>query len=273
MNPSQPSTLAKTLSGFFTDYLPKQRALSQHTLHSYRDSLKLLLQFAAGKDGDPCSLGIEQLSVERIHAFLNYLEDERENKVCTRNVRRSAIHSFFRYVGSCHPEYLEHAQRVLGIPFKRSQLREIDYLEFSEIEAILNGINRSTPAGRRDFLLLSFMFNTGARASEIVGLKATDLHLTPPSSVLLRGKGRRERTCPLWPETARLLNLHLEESHIHPDLPETVFRNQRGTPLTRFGLRLILQKRVGEAARALPALQRKRLHPHSLRHYLASRTM
>ena len=269
MNTSQPSTLAKILSGFFTDYLPKQRAISLHTLHSYRDSLKLLLQFVVGKKGDPCGLGIEQLTVERITAFLNHLEHERKNKVCTRNVRLSAIHSFFRYAGACHPQYLEQAQRVLSIPFKRTHVPEIQHLEFAEIQAVLQAIDRSTLAGRRDVALLSLLFNTGARASEIVELKATDLQLTPPPTVLLRGKGRKERTCPLWPETARLLSLHLEEYHIPPDRPAIIFRNQRGTALTRFGLRLILQKRIREAAKRMPALQHKRLHPHSLRHSTA----
>jgi len=269
MNASQPSALAKILSGFFPDYLPKQRAISPHTLHSYRDSLKLLLLFVAGKKGDSCGVAIEQLTVERITAFLHHLEHGRRNKACTRNVRLSAIHSFFRYTGSCQPQYLEHAQRVLSIPFKRTQMREIQHLEFAELQAVLHGINRSTQAGRRDFVLLSLLFNTGARASEIVGLKATDLQLTPPPTVLLRGKGRKERTCPLWPEIARLLSLHLEECDIPPDRPETVFRNQRGTDLTRFGLRLILKKRVREAARGMPALKHKRLHPHSLRHSTA----
>lgn len=269
MNASQPSALARILSGFFTDYLPTQRAISLHTLHSYRDSLKLLLLFVAGKKGDPCGVQLEQLTVERITAFLNHLEQGRRNKACTRNVRLSAIHSFFRYAGGCQPQYLEHAQRVLSIPFKRTQVREIQHLEFAEIQAVLHGINRSTQAGRRDFVLLSLLFNTGARASEIVGLKATDLQLTPPPTVLLRGKGRKERTCPLWPETARLLSLHLEECNIPPDRPETVFRNQRGTDLTRFGLRLILQKRVRETARGTPSLKHKRLHPHSLRHSTA----
>lgn len=269
MHKCHPSALANLLSGFLTDYLPKQRAMSLHTLHSYRDSLKLLLQFVAGKKGDPCGVGIEQLTVERVIAFLDDLEHGRGNKACTRNVRLSAVHSFFRYVGGCQPQYLDQAQRVLSIPFKRTELREIHHLEFAEIQAVLKAIDCSTQAGRRDFALLSLLFNTGARASEIVALNATDLQLTPPPSVLLRGKGRKERTCPLWPETARLLRLHLEEYDIPPERPETVFRNQRGTPLTRFGLRVILRKRVREAASGTPSLRHKRLHPHCLRHSTA----
>jgi len=269
MNASHPSSLAKLLSGFFSDYLPKQRAMSPHTLHSYRDSLKLLLQFVAGEKGDPCRLEIEELTVEQVTAFLHHLEHGRKNKACTRNVRLSAIHSFFRYAGGCQPQYLEQAQRVLSIPFKRTEMREIQHLEFAEIQAVLEAIDRSTQAGRRDFTLLSLLFNTGARASEIVRLKATDLQLISPPTVLLLGKGRKERTCPLWPETALLLRQHLEEHNIPPDQPTTIFCNQRGTDLSRFGLRLILQKRVREASRGMPSLRHKRLHPHSLRHSTA----
>ena len=190
-------SLASALHGFLTDYLPRQRAMSPHTLHSYRDSLKLFLQFAAGKKADPSQLTLEQLTRERVTAFLQYLETVRRNKASTRNVRLSALHSFFRYVGAHHPEHLAAAQRILSIPFKRTALREVQHLELSEIQSILRGIDRCGRHGRRDFVLLSFMFNTGARVSEVVGLQACDVHLGPPASVRLRGKGRKERTCPL----------------------------------------------------------------------------
>ncbi len=257
MNPTAASVLAGTLHGFFTDYLPRQRAMSPHTLHSYRDSLKLLLRFVAGMKHDPSTLTVERLTVNQILAFLEHLESGRRNKACTRNVRLTAIHSFFRYLGGLHPEHLEQAQRVLSIPFKRVAIREIQHLDLAEIEAVLKSIDRSTRDGRRDRVLISLMFNTGARVSEIVGLKASDLRLLPPPSVLLQGKGRKERVCPLWPETANLIRKHLEELGIHPDRPETIFRNHWGRALTRFGVRLILRKHVGEAASNLPSLKKK----------------
>jgi site-specific recombinase XerD len=269
MKPGDPSTLARTLHGFFVDYLPQQRSMSPHTLHSYRDSVKLLLKFLCGKAADPSTLTVEQLTPERILAFLQHLEIQRKNKTGTRNIRLSAIHSFFRYLGAEHPEHLEQAQRVLNIPFKRAARREIHHLEFEEIQAVLCSIDRSTRDGRRDFVLLSLLFNTGARVSEIIGLMASDLRLIVPASVLLRGKGRKERVCPLWPETAHLLSEHLEELGLHPDRPETVFRNHRGSSLTRFGVRLILRRHVQTAAQHLPSLKKKRLHPHSLRHSTA----
>lgn len=142
MNPRKTSTLASTLHGFFTGYLPRQRALSPHTLHSYRDSLKLLLQFVTGKKGDPSQIAIEDLTVERVTTFLQYLETGRRNQTSTRNVRLSAIHSFFRYVGAQCPEHLAQVQRILSVPFKRSATREIQHLSFDEIQAVLGAIDR-----------------------------------------------------------------------------------------------------------------------------------
>jgi integrase/recombinase XerD len=270
MNSAKASTLACTLNSFFTDYLPRQRALSPHTLHSYRDSLKLLLQFvAAGKNGDPSQLTVEALTLEHVTAFLHHLERERGNQSSTRNVRLSAVHSFFRYVGGQCPEHLAQAQRILSVPFKRTAAREIQHLDFDEIMAVLGAIDRSTGQGRRDLALLGLMFNTGARVSEIVGLQTADLRLASPPSVVLRGKGRKERTCPLWPETAHLLQKLVEERGLQWNQSAALFLNQRGTPLTRFGIRLIVRKHIRKAAQRKSSLKNKRLHPHSFRHSTA----
>jgi integrase/recombinase XerD len=269
MKQEKTSTLVSALHGFFTDYLPKQHALSPHTLESYRDSIKLWLQFVAGKRADPTQLTVEQLTVEQVTDFLQHLEAGRENATSTRNVRLSAIHSFMRYLGAHHPEHLAQAQRLLSVPFKRTGTREICHLEFPEIQAVLKGIDLTATDGHRDFVLLSFLFNTGARVSEAVGLQACDLRLANPASVLLRGKGRKERTCPLWPETARALRAHLEGQGTGLHEAKSVFLNHRGQPLTRFGVRVILQKQLSQAAQKFPSLKGKRLHPHSLRHSTA----
>jgi len=269
MKPAPHSVLAQALQAFFTNYLPCQRALSPHTLLSYRDSLKLLLQFVAGKKGDPSRLTPDELSVERTVAFLRHLEVGRHNRAATRNVRLSAIHSFFRYLARERPEYLTQAQRIRSIPFKRTGTREIQHLDFQEIHAVIAAVDRRQEDGLRDLTLLSLMFNTGARVSEIVGLQASDLRLAAPPSVLLRGKGPKERTCPLWPETAALLRELLERRGVQWNQPVTVFRNHRGAPLTRFGIRLILRKYIRKAAQQQPTLKHKRLHPHCLRHSTA----
>lgn len=263
------TTLAVSLQTFFLDYLPKQRALSPHTRQSYRDSLKLLLAYLVGKGGDPSGLEVATLTPERVTTFLEYLETTRHNGAGTRNVRLSAIHCFFRYLGGRHPEHLAHAQRILSIPFKRAASREIHYMDLPEIQAVLKTIDRSTPLGRRDFLLLTLLFNTGGRISEVVGLQACDFRLNAPAHVLLRGKGRKERTCPLWKETIRLLRDSLAEQHIAPTDPSCVFRNHRGHQLTRFGAWFILKNRVAHATIRTPTLRHKRIHPHCVRHSTA----
>lgn len=263
------SSLASALGSFFTDYLPQQRGMSPHTIESYRDSLKLFLLFVSGKHASPNALTMQDLSTKQVTTFLQHLESVRHNQASTRNVRLSAIHAFFRFVGARYPEHLAQVQQILGVPFKRTTLREMQHLELAEIEAILRGIDRSSRDGLRDFALLSFMFNTGARISEVMAVQACDLRLDSPPSVFLRGKGRKERVCPLWPETARVLRLHLERSQIALHEPHNIFRNHRGHPLTRFGAGLILKKHIRKTAMRVKSLARKRIHPHSIRHSTA----
>jgi integrase/recombinase XerD len=269
MKVTKTPSLALALQGFFTDYLPRQRALSSQTLASYRDSLKLLLQFTAGTSGDPSRLTVEQLDVPRVTAFLASLETQRRNRVSTRNVRLSAIHSFFRYVGGQCPEHLAQAQRILSVPFKRTGTRQIEHFDADEIQAVLKAVKADQANGGRDLALLELMFNTGARVSEVVGLQTTDLRLTAPCSVVLRGKGQKERSCPLWPQTAHLLQRLIEQRGVPPTQSVPLFLNDRGSRLTRFGVRLILKKYVQAAAQRHPSLKHKRLHPHSVRHSTA----
>jgi site-specific recombinase XerD len=263
------NVLALAVRRFLGDYLPHQRAFSTHTIRSYRDSLKLLLQFAAGPKRRVADLTVGDLMPKKIIAFLDGLEQHRGNDAATRNVRLSAIHSFFDYLGAGWPEHLDQARRVLAITFKRTDHRTIDYLEAEEVRTLLKQIDRRTVWGRRDYVLLALMFNTGARVQEVVALQTTDLRLTSPPSVKFFGKGRRERICPLWPETARLLQQHIADTGLDAQSDQTLFRNHRGGPLTRFGARLILQRQVTRAAVVLPTLKHKRIHPHSLRHSTA----
>ena len=266
---NNPNVLALAVRRFLGEYLPHQRAFSAHTIRSYCDSLKLLLQFAAGTKRRVADLTAGDLMPEKIITFLDNLEQHRGNDAATRNVRLSAIHSFFDYLGAGWPEHLDQARRVLAITFKRTDHRTIDYLEAEELRTLLEQIDRRTVWGRRDYVLLALMFNTGARVQEVVALQTTDLRLTSPPSVKFFGKGRRERICPLWPETARLLQQHIADTGLDSQSDQTLFRNHRGGPLTRFGARLILQRQVTRAAVVLPSLKHKRIHPHSLRHSTA----
>ena len=262
--------LGAALKSFFDVYVTQLRGMSRHTRSSYRDSLKLLLIYVAGRhQREVVDLSIEDLGVDDIIAFLDYCETERKNGIGTRNIRLSAIHSFFRHVCTAYPEHLSQSQRVLSIPFKRSATRAIEYLDFEEINAVLDAVGRTTPDGKRDYALLALMFNTGARVQEIAGLKGTDLELAKPASVRIWGKGRKERICPIWPETATVLHEYLEARLVDIRQPVTVFTNHLGAPLTRFGVRYILGKYVRRASQSHPSLAKKRLHPHSVRHSTA----
>jgi site-specific recombinase XerD len=265
-----PNKLAFRLRQYFIDHLPRVRGMSANTVHSYRDSTVLLLRFLASQRKCRVSdLDLTDIEPEHVIAFLAHLEEVRENSVTTRNVRLAAIHSFFRYVGTYHPEQLDRVQRILGIPFKRARQRVIEYLERAEIEVILSRISRARRDGRRDYALLATMFNTGARVQEIVDLRARDLQLIRPFQIRLFGKGRKERFCPLWPQTAQVLRDHCEERHLDLRSDARVFLNHREEPLTRFGIRYILAKHFDRARADVSTLTRKRLHPHSMRHSTA----
>ena len=265
-----PNGLASALRDFFGNYLSQLRGLSPHTIGSYRDSLVLLLRFVADeRKRDVSQLDFEDVGASQVISFLAYLERQRHNGATTRNVRLSAIHAFFRYVAARHPDRLEHCQRVIAIPFKRAQQRTIEYLEYEEIQQVLSAVDRSTSDGHRDYLLLAILFNTGARVQEILNLRACDLLLTKPYQVRLLGKGRKERLCPLWPQTARLLRDFCKERQLDLHSHDLVFLNHRGEPLTRFGVRYLLRKYLELAKDHVPGLANKRLHPHSLRHSTA----
>jgi integrase/recombinase XerD len=181
----------------------------------------------------------------------------------------AAIHAFFRFLAAQHPDRLDQAQQILGIPFKRARSRPIDYLEYEELNRILMAVDRTPARGRRDYALLATLFNTGARVQELLDVRAIDLQLTSPHQVRLIGKGGKTRTCPLWPQTARLLRALCIERHLDLRSEARIFVNHRGTPLTRFGVRFILAKHLRRAAAACPMLARKTLHPHSVRHSTA----
>jgi site-specific recombinase XerD len=272
MTRTTPTALGRDLVRFFEDFLPVQRGVSPHTLRSYRDAVLLLLQFAARDARRPLErLDIPDLSAERVTRFLAALEAERHNSIATRNARLGTIHVLARFLASRHPEQLGTLQRVIGIPFKRGAVEApIEYLERDEIDALLKGIDRSTPNGRRDYALFALMFNTGARVQEVLDLRAADIRFESPAQVRLTGKGHKTRLCPLWPATARLLrDLIGEHAAAGTDSTATLFVNARGRPLSRYGVRYLLKRYVAKASVTAPTLRGKQLHPHSLRHSTA----
>lgn len=264
---AQPNALACALRCFFAEHMPLSRGLSPHTVHSYRDAFSLFLRFlATHRDMEVVDLDICDLETEGVLAFLDYLEADRGNCAATRNVRLAAIHAFARFVASRYPEHIEACQRLLAIPFKRAASRVVEYLESDELGAMLDATDRCTHLGRRDHALMLVMFNTGGRVQEILDLRPRDLQLVKPQHARLFGKGRKERLCPLWPRTADTLRALLTESAFDAASSESIFRNRRGEPLTRFGVRYLLRKYAKLAEPVAPGISGKRIHPHVMRH-------
>src|SRR5699024_6819614 len=193
MSRTAPQTLFALVESFFGEYLPGQRGASVHTVRAYRDALKLLFEFAACHRGcDVASLELKDLDTEMIGHFLDYIEVTRSNSALTRNCRRAAIRSFFKHLVRTDLAHAQQYTQVLAIPSKRSRQRPAIYLETSDVRAIIAQPDRRTADGWRDYTLLLFLYNCGARVSEAVGVQWNDLQLSPPLQVRLRGKGRKE---------------------------------------------------------------------------------
>jgi site-specific recombinase XerD len=262
------SALAPTMQAFFTERLIRERGASPHTIAAYRDTLKLLLAFAAKRlRRQPCRLDIGDLDAPLIAAFLDHLEHDRGNSVRTRNARLATIHSLFRYAALRYPEHLQDIERVLAIPPKRTGRAPVTFLGEDEIDALLAAPDRTTWTGRRDHAMLLTAIQTGLRASELTGLNCGDLHLSTGAHLSCRGKGRKQRITPLTAVTAAVLRVWLAERAGNPDDP--LFPTSRGRRLSRDGLERRLTKHVNAAARSRPTLCEKTITPHTLRHTAA----
>jgi site-specific recombinase XerD len=276
MNNRKSTDFGKAISQFFLEYLPAQRGMSVNTIRSYRDSILLMLRFFSSDTGRKIEkLKLEDFTVARTVRFLNYLESNRENCIATRNTRLAAIHTLASFLISGNPELIAPLQDILGIEFKRGEIKHpIEYLERTEMEELLAKIDRSNWAGQRDYLLFALMFNTGARVQEIVNLKIRDVRFDPPHQVRLQGKGGKIRLCPIWPLTAKLLwklvnTAHPTQTAGEVDGEDPLFRNHRGGKLTRFGVRYLLRKYLPPSLKQGSGRSEKRIHPHSIRHSTA----
>ena len=218
----------------------------------------------------PSNLSLEQIDAPLVEKFLSYLEERRSNLPATRNVRLAAIKSFFRFLEYRQPDALDQIRRVLAIPFKNTVSGLVPYLHLAEMQAVLDAPDPGTRLGVRDRALLSVAVCGGLRASEIVGLRMEDVALNPPS-IFVRGKGRRERSLPLWKETATALRawIAIRGEQAVPEL----FVNSRGQHMSRWGVAHILNKHVTAASEACPSLRTKRVSPHVLRHTCAMFTL
>lgn len=262
------STLPALLQAFFIDRLMQQRQASPHTISSYRDTFRLLLQYSQQHLGKaPSSLTVPELDTPLLGAFLDHLERERKNSARSRNVRLAAIHSFFRYVALHAPEYSAVAQRVLAMPSKRYLRCPIAFLTSVEVDALLAAPDLTTWSGRRDRALLMLAIQTGLRAAELTGLRCEDIVLGSGAHVRCQGKGRKSRCTPLRKDTVLVLRSWLRERQGQPSEP--VFPTTRGTLLSHDALQYMLDKHLPAARRQCPSLTRKRVTPHVLRHTLA----
>ena len=262
------STLPSLLQAFFMDRLMQQRQASPHTIASYRDTFRLLLQFAQQHLGKaPSNLTVPELDTPLLGAFLTHLERGRKNSARSRNVRLAAIHSFFRYVALHAPEHSAVAQRVLAMPSKRYLRRPIAFLTSVEVDALLAAPDLTAWSGRRDRALLMLAVQTGLRAAEITGLRCEDIVLGSGAHVRCDGKGRKSRCTPLGKDTIAVLRGWLRERQGQPGEP--VFPTTRGTALSHDALQYMLDKHLTTARRQCPSLTPKRVTPHVLRHTLA----
>jgi integrase/recombinase XerD len=266
------SLLAPTLQAFFTERLVSHKHASAHTIAAYRDTIRLLLAFAAQHAGkSPSDLDLDDLAAPLIGAFLDHLEHERGNTIRTRNARLAAIRSLFRYAALKHPEHAATIQRVLAIPTKRHDQALVTFLTDPELQALLDACEQSTWIGRRDHALILLGAQTGLRANELIGLICTDLRLGTGAHVSCLGKGRKQRITPLTKQTIAVMRAWARERDGRPGDP--LFATSTGRPLTRDALERRLSKHAAAAAAACPSLAAKTITPHVLRHTAAMRLL
>jgi site-specific recombinase XerD len=263
--------LAPFIRSFFEDHLVCRRNVSRNTIQSYRDALKLLLAYASEHRKRPATkLLVGDIDEEIVVGFLTDLETTRTNSIQTRNHRLVAVRRLFDYIAARDPRLLDQCHRIATIPRKRGAVRpEVHYLEKEQLTALLGTIPQDSVRGRRDYTLLLFMYNTGARVQEVVDARASWLTLTAPYKVELLGKGRKWRTCPLWESTATHVRQFIGQRKLGVAPDDYLFVNRYGRPLSRSGIADMIQRYTAKAAKTLPSLKAYRVTPHTFRHTTA----
>jgi len=254
---------------FLSEHLVHERGVSRNTQQSYRDTFCLFLPFvAAHRKTDVDKLVIDDLSPNIVLEFLSHLEQARSCTVATRNQRLAALHAFARYTGNRSPDHVEWCTEIRNVPFKRAWRTPVTYLEKEEINALLQAPDRRSKLGQRDYALLLFLYNSGARASEAVRVAIEDLtwDSTGTGSVKIHGKGRKVRFYPLWKKTMSELHCLIREG----DPGRPLFLNRYGDAMTRFGVHELVARYAEVAAGKIPSLRTKRISPHTIRHTTAT---
>jgi site-specific recombinase XerD len=266
--PAAAPSFAALVQAFFAEHLTQQRALSPRTVAVYRDAFLLFLGFAQAHSGKPPqALTLADLTPDLILAFLDHLEHQRHNTVRTRNARLAALRAFLKFAARRDLASLQIIERALGVPMKRFERPRIEFLSREEMQAVIG-----TPGDRwvsqRDHLLLGMLYNTGARVSEIIGVRIADLVLDGAACVHLHGKGRKQRTVPLWHSTVREIRAWLKRNP-QLDARSPLLPNRGGQPMTRFNVTQRLAIAVRSAANLHPELSNRRISPHAIRHTTA----
>lgn len=251
---------------FLLEHVVSERNLARNTQRGYRDALCQLIPFASERCRKPIDrLAVVDISADLVQRFLADLETSRGCGIATRNQRLAAIRGMAKFVGERSPIHIEWSGQIRGIPFKKAMQPPVLYLEKAEIDALLATPDRRTAQGQRDYVLLLFLYNTGARASEAAQVKIADLDLNA-ASVRICGKGGKQRLCPLWSATVTALTSIIAEG----GSSRPVFLNRCGRPMTRFGIHTAVERAALKARSRLSTLAEKRISPHSIRHTTAT---
>lgn len=260
--------LGRWVRRFLLEHITGERNLARNTQLSYRDTLCQLLPFIARVARKPPDrLLIDDLTANRLRAFLQYLEEKLGCSIRTRNQRLAAIRSLAGFICLHSPEHVQWCAEVKTIPSKKAMHAQVTYLERDEMDALLAAPDHSSMQGRRDHAVLLFLYNTGGRADEVAQVRIKDVEMgRNSSSVLVRGKGNKQRRCPLWSKTVDELMPLIKDRNES----EHVFLNRRRQPLTRFGIHAIVERYANAVSTRLPSLKRKRVSPHTIRHTTAT---
>jgi len=265
MRKAIPANLGNLLESFFDKKLVQQQNASDNTIASYRDLWRIFLNYLVEQKGIPVTrLTVDLVTAEIILDFLFHLEEKRKCSVRTRNQRRAAFRSFAKHAILYEPRYKDQFDRILAIPSKIQEKKLLGYLTNAEMDATLDACNRETPMGRRDYALLTLLYNTGARVSEMTAVKCVDVE---SAQITIHGKGNKERIVPIWPETVKVLKALMIEEKLQPK--QHLFRNHRRKPIGRSGIAYILESAVYTASSECSSLQQKKVTPHTIRHTTA----
>jgi integrase/recombinase XerD len=265
----KPTDFAYHLTGFLSKYLPGTVGLSPNTIMSYRDTFSVFLEFCSEHEKiKPENFSLDNLNRKLVEKYLEWLEKTRKCIASTRNVRLAAFHSFCKYLQMEFPDYIHQAQEILSIPMKKTKKISVEYITLDAMKSLLEKPDKMTQEGRKDTVLLSLLYDSGARVQELADLKVGDIRTEFPSTVKLTGKGNKSRIVPLMKPMAELLKQYLKENNLREpcasDYP--LFSNRSKNKLTRAGITYIVKKYVGEAIKDVPELFPDKLSPHCFRH-------